>query len=256
MRVEWGNVKILCIDIETTPNLAHVWGLWDQNIGLPQLLEQTEMLCFAAKWLGDPKMFFGRQWPNDKEQMLGLVHRLLDEADVVMHFNGKRFDVPHINREFVQSGWMPPAPYKQIDLLNAVKKQFKFPSNKLDHILKSLQLEGKVKHAGHQLWIDCMAWDEKAWRKMATYNKRDVRALEDLYYRIQPWISPHPNVGLYDEEPGAVDKCPTCGGTDLKLQGNRYTATGKFQRFQCGDCGKWCSDGKRVAAVNIREVLS
>lgn len=249
-------MRILSIDIETTPNLAHVWGLWDQNIGLNQLLAQTEMLCFAAKFLDQPKMYFARQYPDDKLEMVQLAHRLLDEADVVMHFNGKRFDVRHLNREFVQAGMRPPSPFKQIDLLNASKKQFAFPSNKLDNILKSLKLEGKVKHAGHQLWIDCMAWDEKAWRKMAAYNKRDVRALEELYFRILPWIQPHPNVGLYDEDPGAVDKCPTCGSTALSLQGHRFTAVGKYQRYQCQDCGKWCSSGKRVAGVNIREVLS
>ena len=250
-------LKILCIDIETTPNLAHVWGLWDQNVGLNQLLEATEMLCFAAKWYGEPRMFFGRKWfePDpDKEQMIGLVHRLLDEADTVMHFNGKRFDVPHLNREFAQAGWLPPSPYKQIDLLSAVKKQFKFPSNKLDYVLKAFNLPQKVKHEGHDLWIKCMADDPKAWRKMTAYVKRDVRALEDLYDRIQPWIPGHPNVGLFQEEIGAEDLCPTCGGSDLKPQGFAYTTLGKYQRYQCAGCGKWSRSAKSAGFVSIREV--
>lgn len=249
------DLKTLCIDIETTPNLAHVWGLWDQNVGLNQLLEATEMLCFAAKWLGEPKMFFARKGEDgDSRDMVSLAWNLLNDADVVMHFNGKRFDVPHLNREFVTFGMNPPSPYQQIDLLSAVRAKFKFPSNKLDYVLKALGLEGKVKHAGHELWIKCMAGDPKAWAKMRVYNKRDVWALEDLYYRIQPWVPSHPNVGLFVDEPGAVDMCPACGSTNLKLQGNRYTAMGKYQRYQCSDCGKWSSDGKRVGATNIREV--
>lgn len=250
-------MKTLLIDIETTPNLAHVWGLWDQNVGLNQLLVPTEMLCFAAKWYGEPKMFFGRKWfgpPEDKEQMLGLVHRLLDEADVVMHFNGRRFDVPHLNREFVQAGWQPPAPYQQVDLLSAVKKQFKFPSNKLEYVLTALGLQGKVKHEGHELWIKCMADDPKAWRKMTTYNKRDVRALEDLYNRIQPWVPNHPNAGLFVEDPEAGQVCPGCGGSNLTMQGHRYTSIGKYQRYQCTDCWKWSSSGKRTSGVDLREV--
>lgn len=254
-------LKTLLIDIETTPNLAHVWGLWDQNVGLNQLLEATEMLCFAAKWLGEPKMHFGRKWfadengPESKEQMIGLTHRLLDEADAVMHFNGKRFDVPHLNREFAQAGWLPPSPYKQIDLLSAVKSQFKFPSNKLDYVLKAFGLPQKVKHEGHELWIKCMADDPKAWRKMTAYVKRDVRALEDLYYRIQPWVPSHPNVGLYEEEPGAVDLCPTCGSRDLKPQGFAYTTLGKYQRHVCGNCGKWSRSSKSAGFVSVREVM-
>lgn len=251
-------MKTLLIDIETTPNLAHVWGLWDQNIGLNQLLEATEMLCFAAKWLGEPKVFFGRQraLDGDKEEMVKLAWKLLDEADVVMHFNGKRFDVPHLNREFAQYGMLPPSPYKQIDLLSAVKAQFKFPSNKLDYVLKAFGLQQKVKHQGHELWIKCMAWDETAWRKMRAYNKRDVWALEDLYNRIQPWIPSHPNVGLYEENPGEQDMCPTCGSTDLKPQGFAYTTLGKYQRHVCGNCGKWSRSSKSAGFVSVREVLS
>lgn len=249
-------MKTLLIDIETTPNLAHVWGLWDQNVGLNQLLVPTEMLCFAAKWLDEPRMFFGRQraLDGDKEDMLALVHSLLDEADVVMHFNGRRFDVPHLNREFVQRGMVPPSPYHQIDLLSAVRKQFKFPSNKLEYVLKALGLQGKLKHEGHELWIRCMAWDDKAWRKMAAYNKRDVRALEDLYYRIQPWVPNHPNAGLYVDDPEAHQRCPGCGSVNLTMQGHRYTSIGKYQRFQCSDCFKWSSSGKRVAGTDLREV--
>jgi uncharacterized protein YprB with RNaseH-like and TPR domain len=100
--------------------------------------------------------------------------------------------VPHLNREFVLAGLEPPAPYQQIDLLTAVRKQFKFPSNKLEYVLTTLGLAGKKKHEGHELWIKCMANDPKAWRTMTAYNKRDVRALEDLYYRIKPWI-PNPS---------------------------------------------------------------
>lgn len=248
-------MKTLLIDIETTPNLAHVWGLWDQNVGLNQLLVPTEMLCFAAKWLDQPRMYFGRQraLDGDKLDMLKLAHSLLDEADVVMHYNGKRFDVPHLNTEFALQGWRPPAPYEQIDLLSAVRKQFKLPSNKLDYALKAFGLPQKVKHEGHELWIKCMAWDDKAWRKMAAYNKRDVRALEDLYHRIQPWVPNHPNAGLYQEDTDAP-VCPGCGGSNLTMQGHRYTAIGKYQRYQCNDCWKWSSSGKRSAGVDLREV--
>ena len=31
-------MKILMIDIEVSPNTAHVWGIYDQNISINQLL--------------------------------------------------------------------------------------------------------------------------------------------------------------------------------------------------------------------------
>lgn len=251
-------MKILSIDIETTPNLAHVWGLWQQNVGLPQLLESTEMLCYAAKWYGQPKMYFDRvDDDGDRSGMVATAFNLVDQADVVMHYNGRRFDVPHLNREFLDHGYFPPSPFKQIDLLTAVKKQFKFPSYKLDYVSRALGLRGKTHHQGHELWIKCMAGDPAAWRKMTTYNKQDVRLLEQLYDRLQPWIPTHPNTAVHnDGERDVTDRCPACDSTSLSPQGFAYTATSKFQRFQCHGCGKWSRSGKRVGAVDVREVVS
>ncbi|NIV35232.1 MAG: hypothetical protein GWN58_38990, partial [Anaerolineae bacterium] len=52
----------------------------------------------------------------DMEGMLEGAWELLDEADAVVHYNGKKFDIPTLNREFVKYGFTPPSPYKQIDL--------------------------------------------------------------------------------------------------------------------------------------------
>lgn len=256
-RHEWGtDLKILCIDIETTPNLAHVWGLWDQNVGLNQLIEATEMMCFAAKWVGEKNTFFYSTHKNGKEVMVQKAHELLTEADVVMHYNGKRFDVPHLNREFLKVGLLPAAPFKQIDLMNVVKKQFKFPSYKLDYVSKYLGLAGKTKHSGHDLWKACMAGDGAAWARMKRYNKQDVRLLEDMYAFLRPWITQHPNFSLHDETNPDADSCPTCGSVELKPQGFAYTSIGKYQRYQCAECGKWSRSSKRAGFVSIREVVA
>jgi len=51
-------MKILLIDIEVAPNTAHVWGIFDQNISINQLLESSYTLCYAAKWYGESKIMF------------------------------------------------------------------------------------------------------------------------------------------------------------------------------------------------------
>lgn len=248
-------LKILCIDIETTPNLAHVWGLWEQNIGLTQLREATTMMCFAAKWVGEKNVFFYSGYKNGHQEMVQKAYDLLNEADVVMHYNGKRFDVPHLNREFLNQGLTPPAPFKQIDLMQVVKKQFKFPSYKLDYVSKYLGLAGKTKHAGHQLWVDCMNGVPSAWTKMKSYNKQDVRLLEQMYEFLRPWITTHPNYTLHGEMNTDADTCPVCGSQSLKPQGFAYTQMGKYQRYQCAECGKWSRSSKRAGFVSIREVM-
>lgn len=243
--------RILFIDIETGPNLAHVWGLWQQNVGLPQLLESGEVLCFAAKWHGKKKVFYFSSYHHGKERMLQEAHALLSEADIVVHYNGIRFDIPHLNREFVESGMEPPAPFKQIDLLRTVKAQFRFPSNKLDYVVQALNLGAKVEHSGHKLWVDCLQGKAGAWADMKAYNIHDVVITEKLYDKLRPWIANHPAVGLYS---GEAHSCPACGAGEESLQrrGYAYTGVSVFQRYQCNECGKWSRGAKRVDGVSTR----
>jgi len=170
--------KILLLDIEMAPNVAHVWGIWDQNIGLNQLRESSYVMCYAAKWLGDKKMMFDSVKKSGDKKMLAGIHKLLDEADAVIHYNGKRFDIPSLNKEFLLHGMFPPAPFKEIDLLTVAKSRFRFVSNKLDYVAQSLGLGKKTEHSGHELWVQCMAGIPKAWKTMEEYNKNDVILLE------------------------------------------------------------------------------
>ena len=231
-------MKILLLDIETAPNQAYVWGLWKQNINIDWILNSGYVLCWSAKWLGKKKVMFSSIHKHGEVEMLEQIHQLLDEADAVVHYNGEKFDMPTLHREFVLNEMKPPAPYKNIDLLKVVRSEFKFPSNKLDYVANELGIGTKVRHSGPEMWIGCMNGDVKCWREMEKYNKQDVILLEDLYSKLLPWIRVHPNFNLYTDfltEP----HCPNCGGTDLVRRGFAYTSVSKYQRFVCNDCGKW-----------------
>ncbi len=226
--------RVLALDIETSPNLVHVWGLFDQNIGINQIIDAGYILCWSAKWIGEKEVFFKKM--HDKD-MLTHIHSLLEEADAVVHYNGQKFDIPTLNKEFIKAGLKPPSPYKQIDLLRVVRKQFKFPSNKLAYIVEALGIGKKGETGGHELWIACMDNDPAAWRKMEKYNRKDVALLEPLYLKLTPWISMPLNHGLFSESNSVV--CSSCGSSHLQSRGTTRTKTQTYQRFQCRDCGTW-----------------
>lgn len=229
-------MKILLLDIETAPNLAYVWGLWEQNINTSHIVDNGYVLCWAAKWLGEDKVMFDSIYESSEKQMLKGVHKLLDEADVVVHYNGRSFDIPTLNKEFLLNKMTPPAPYKQIDLLQVVRREFRFQSNKLDFISKTLGHQGKHKHGGFQLWVDCMAMKPAAWKEMRTYNIGDVVELEKVYMDVRPWIKNHPNRNSYDGD----GQCPVCGGKHYQQRGPVPHKEG-YRRAQCmtKGCGKW-----------------
>ena len=172
---------------------------------------------------------------NSPEGMLENVFELLNEADAVVHYNGEKFDIPTLNREFTVYGMGVPDPFHQIDLLKVVRKRFRFPSNKLDYVAQALGFGGKIQHKGMDLWNECMAGDDKAWKIMERYNKQDVKLLEDVYNHVLPWIKAHPNHALFMDTDRPV--CTNCGSAHIVKKGVETTLTQKYQRYRCEDCG-------------------
>lgn len=244
-------MKILFLDIETSPNLAYVWGLFKQNVAINQLESSTEMLCFGARWYGEKKVIFKSVHHDGKQAMLEEVHRLLDEADVLVGWNSKAFDSKHLKRELLENGMLPPSPYKEMDLMLAVKSQFKFPSNKLDYVAQTLGVGAKVQHSGFDLWKRCMAGEGKAWAEMKKYQIQDVNLLIDLYEKLKPWIPNHPNRPLHD---GLEDGCIVCASSNLQRRGVAVSASGTYQRFQCQDCGKWQRGPISISKTTTRNI--
>lgn len=176
-------------------------------------------------------MFYNSADKADPVTLHQGLHDLLCEADVVVTYNGKKFDVPWVQTGFVTHGMRPPT-FQHIDLLNVVRRQFKFPSNKLEYVVKALGIGEKYPNEGFDLWKKCMEGDKDAWERMRKYNIHDTVLLESLYDRVLPYIANHPNRSLVE---GMV--CPNCGSTHYTKDGYRRTKAGMYQRYACSDCG-------------------
>jgi DNA polymerase elongation subunit (family B) len=245
--------RICIIDIETSPGIAHVWGLFKQTIGITQLQEATRVISFAAKWHGEKEVHFFSEFHDGRKKMIQAAHRILSEADIIVHYNGTSFDIPHLKREFWLAKMDPPAPFLEVDLMKAVKRHFRFMSNKLQHVCEQKGLGSKAQTGGHELWVKCLLGDRAAWSLMREYNKHDVVLTEELYNSILPWIDNHPHVGLAARR--YEDACNRCGKTNLQYRGYAQTRNTIFRKFQCTDCGGWGRSSKgevRVKTSGVR----
>ena len=231
--------NILIFDIETAPLRAYVWSRWKQNIYLEQTISEWFMICWSAKWLGSEEVFSECLTPNEireekDSRIVKQLWSLIDQADIVIAHNGKRFDVPKINSRFIMAGLPPTSTYIQIDTKEVAAKQFGFSSNKLDALAEYFNIEHKD-DTDFELWANCMKGDQKALDYMESYNRKDVIILEKVYLKLRPWIKNHPNIGLYQEENVMV--CPTCGSKDLEEDGSfYYTSANKYKIMRCS-CG-------------------
>lgn len=239
--------KILFWDTEFTPNRGYFWGLWDQNIPYSFVDETQRMLCFGTKWYKKPTHVVDER-VGRVEMLTELRDQLLD-ADLVVSWNGAKYDTRMANREFIKAGLTPPAPYKEVDLMRIVKQRFAFASNKLDSVAQELGVGRKVDTGGFQLWRDVMAGDEKAWNRMRKYQKGDVDLLEKLFEVLKPWIKmPHP----VSDQAGLV--CRNCDGTHLQRRGTSKTLQGEYPRYQCQTCGTWLRGPERTPVGETRAI--
>jgi DNA-directed RNA polymerase subunit RPC12/RpoP len=174
-------------------------------------------------------------WHDGKRGMVEAAAALLGEADAVVHYNGKSFDIPTLCKDFLLELGKPPTPFHQIDLLHVVRKRFRFASNKLDFVARQLGIGKKLPHKGMDLWRGCMHGNPKDQKVMERYNIQDVLLLEKLYERLLPWINKHPNHGLYTDEERPV--CTNCGSRHVVKNGVERLATQAYQRYRCQKCG-------------------
>jgi hypothetical protein len=254
--------KILVIDIETTPMIGYFWGLFDQNIGLEQVLAGWSIMAFAAKWYGeDEPMIYMDQRKNltsknpltnalklsNDKKMVRKIADLLDEADIVLGQNSKGFDTKKINSriKFHNSRAKKksqrieiPSSYKHLDTMLLNKKHFSDTSNKLEYMSNTYNNKYKKldhkEYPGFKLWGAAMAGEKKVWPVIEKYNKFDVLSTEEYYTdNLRAWDNSI-NFNVYRE---AEDTVCTCGSKNFKLNGFSYTSVGKYRRYKCKDCG-------------------
>lgn len=253
------NPKVLIYDIETAPIRAFVWSLWNNNVGLSMVESDWYILSWSAKWLGsseDEVMYMDQRNAQDIEDdstILKEIWKLLDEADIVITQNGKKFDQKKLNARFILNGMQPPSSYRHIDTRQIAKRVFGFTSNKLEYMTDKLCTKyKKLKHAkfsGFSLWKECLDGNIDAWNEMEEYNRYDVLSLEELYLIFASWDNSI-NFSCYTEKEENVCKC---GSTSFRKSGFHYSNAGKYQKHKCLECGHETRDTENLLAKKKRK---
>ena len=252
--------KILILDVETAPMLGFIWKLFDNDVAINQIHKDWHLLSFACKWLDDPpsKIIYADQRnakdiENDKPLLEKLWH-LLNEAEIVIGQNIKSFDRKKVNARFLHHGMRPPSPYKLIDTLTISKKHFALTSHKLEYMSKFNKKYKKLSHnkfPGFKMWSECLKGNKAAFKEMEKYNKYDILSTQELYEKLIVWDSSI-DFSLYNDK---EEHTCTCGSHKVQARGFAYTSSGRFQRWQCTDCGKWSRGNKNLLSEVKRKNL-
>lgn len=247
-------VKTLYFDIETTLAKSYHWGQWQQNLSVKQQIQESHMLSHAWAW-GDGEVFSSVLTPEevlnqDDERIVYEIWSLLDNCDVVVAHNGKRFDVKKVNGYFLKYGLPKPSSYKVIDTLEIAKKHFNLPFKSLEYLAKFLNVELKQDSGGIQTWIDCDRGDPEALATMEFYNRGDVVTLREIHNKLRGWDNNGVNIALYNDNHDTL--CTHCGGDDISVITDKfaYTPNRKYQVYRCNSCKAVLRGNKKEGVGN------
>lgn len=250
--------NILVIDIERQSGLAD--GFWEgkqYQSWLPdtRLIEPPRTICFAHQWLGG-KTKFVAEWDAKLEQddtswtpggghlqMVEKAYDLFDEADYVVGWNSKNFDIKHLNTAFLFYGLGRPSPHIDIDLMLQIKRATNPWAKSMGFISKVRGMEGKdyiAPETWRALRFGTQLEQRRARREFKTYNIRDVDQTAELFYDLRPWITGM-NLAIWHN---GVPCCPVCESENLHWNGTYVGISYGYRRFQCQDCGKRGRDTK------------
>jgi len=235
----------LIFDVETLPLVAYAWKVWEENISDKQIIKDWCILSWSAKWLHDDKIMSEvltkrEALTRDDKDLLTSFWKLLDEADVVIAHNGKRFDIKKVNTRFWKHGMRKPSSYKVIDTLSSVKSVFSLNHNGQDAIAKFKDIQQKL-DTDFELWTACDRGDNEALKYMLEYNEQDVRMLEEIYLSMREWIPNHPDLRIYN---GVTEGCPVCLSKSYTDIGYYTAEKKKYPEHRCSDCGSIWHDTK------------
>ena len=232
--------KVKCIvwDVETSPIVAATWDLYPNNgISHDSILEDWYIICGAWKELGAKSVkAVAIKEPKDDYEVVKKLRDVVSAADILVHHNGDKFDLKKLNTRILYHGLEPLPPITMIDTLKVARKEFAFTSNRLDYIANYLAVGSKLPTTSG-LWLEALKGNKKAIKEMLFYCRNDVVILEEVYKKLKPYISNHPNMVLFDDD--NFEGCRNCGSKNIQKRGFSYTLTTKKQRYQCLGCFSW-----------------
>jgi hypothetical protein len=237
--------KILLLDTETLPMITATFSLYPDSINHDNILQDWSLICACWKYLDKPTIYSSsilddreafKQSVNNDLVVVKRVREVLQDADIVIGHNVKKFDMKKYNARLIFHGLDPlPSGIQLLDTLTEIRKVAAFSSNRLDFLGKTLTGQGKIE-TERGLWLRVLKGEKKAVKDMTHYCKGDVQVLEDLYLKLRPYMKGHAHVGVLHGE-DKQHSCPRCGSTRLQGNKTRFTAAGvKKVQKQCMDC--------------------
>lgn len=208
---------------------------------------RTSLACWS--WYNEDEIHSAAEWDKGgRNQFLKRVHRVMEQADVIVTHNGANADEPWLLADFTVPRKGAPGvdkfkrlpelpPWKTVDTLKVMRsKRYKgIDFRGLDAVCQIVGLPGKTDSYNHLTMDAAVAGDREAQEEITSYCKGDVAAERFVYDWLRPGISNHPH--LFVDGKAAMVVCNRCGSAEEMATAKRYMANVlSYQMLRCATC--------------------
>lgn len=202
--------------------------------------DMSSIICFGYKIVGQKKASCVSAWDfknwqkdvNDDSLLCKFAYELLHDADLIVTFNGKRFDFKFLQTRLIFNGLPTLDKIPHLDACQLARSNLMLESNRMNNVADFLNLDLKMEHSGWKLWEDVYQRKKTAQKLMVKYCKKDVEVLHQVYEKLKRFDNSSFNQNHFADG----KNCPKCGSANLTKNGKRRTKTKVYQRLQCQDC--------------------
>jgi uncharacterized protein YprB with RNaseH-like and TPR domain len=152
-------------------------------------------LCASVKPLGHPPItariddspgYKSEPW-NDKH-VVCKIRDILNNADMLISWNGRRFDWKFLQTRLMMHGETPLQPALHIDVYYQSRYKLLLASNRLDHVDRFLHGDSEKTSLHGQIWQKAACGDRGSLDYVVEHCEKDVGVLERVFYDLKPFI--------------------------------------------------------------------
>lgn len=222
--------RILILDVERLDGISqqHYWDRGDlknRYVHYETVIRQPRTTIFCAKWYDRPNVIQLAEWDKGgRGRFLREVHRLMEQADILVGHNIDQADHPWLLGDLHIEGGLPPLPpVKTVDTLKVLRRQFKSgaPFKGLDAFCQIVGIPSKTDRYDREAMERAAGGSVEDRERLTAYCAGDVVATQGLYDWLRPHIKNHP--ALFVDGKDKLTVCNRCGSATDTTE-KRYVA--------------------------------
>ena len=151
--------------------------------------DYNSVLCVSMKPYGGEPVSFSISQPGNDKKVVREVGEWLDEnADAIVTYYGKGFDIPMLNTRRLRWSLPPLQKRPHIDMYYTLKYNLLTARKSQGHLLSWLEAPEQKMAVGADVWNQVLSDTKKAMVTMIERCESDAAGLEGLYERTKHLI--------------------------------------------------------------------